>query len=123
MDFSPRLCRSALTATLCASLAAGPVPAAAQAKGPTIIRDAEIEQLMRDYLEPIAKAAGLRTGSVKVVLIGERPFNAFVADGKHIFMNTGALIELQDPERDHRRPRARERPHCGQDISYGCASS
>jgi predicted Zn-dependent protease len=89
--------RPAVAVALCVSLAAQPGPAVAEGKGPTLIRDTEIEQLMRDYLEPIAKAAALRTGSVKVVLIGERPFNAFVADGKHIFMNTGALIDAKTP--------------------------
>ncbi|MDJ1156705.1 M48 family metalloprotease [Chelatococcus sp. SYSU_G07232] len=78
-----------------AAMALSPLPAGAQQR--TIIRDTEIEQLMRDYVAPILKAAGIRSGSVKVVLIGDRSFNAFVADGRRIFINTGALIDSKTP--------------------------
>jgi predicted Zn-dependent protease len=74
-------------------------PAAAQPRngGLPIIRDAEIEQLMRDYTAPILKAAGLAQQNVQVVLINERTFNAFVMDGRRIFVNTGALYESKTP--------------------------
>ncbi|PZQ81063.1 MAG: peptidase [Ancylobacter novellus] len=64
---------------------------------PTIIRDAEIESLMRDYTRPIFKAAGLQQQNIQVVLIGDDSFNAFVADGKRIFINTGTLKKSQTP--------------------------
>lgn len=64
---------------------------------PTIIRDAEIEQLMRDYTRPIYKAAGLQQQNIQVVLIGDDSFNAFVADGKRIFINTGTLKKSDTP--------------------------
>ncbi|WP_425483433.1 M48 family metalloprotease [Ancylobacter pratisalsi] len=76
-------------------LAAG--PAHAQSRNPTIIRDAEIESLMRDYTRPIFKAAGLSQQNIQVVLIGDNAFNAFVADGKRIFINTGALKQSKTP--------------------------
>ncbi|MCS0493582.1 M48 family metalloprotease [Ancylobacter sp. MQZ15Z-1] len=76
-------------------LAAG--PARAQSRGPNIIRDAEIETLLRDYTRPIFKAAGLTQQNIKVVLIGDDSFNAFVADGKRIFINTGALKQAKTP--------------------------
>ncbi len=47
----------------------------------SFIRDAEIEQLMREYLDPLLGAAGLRKGFIRVVLVADRSFNAFVADG------------------------------------------
>src|SRR4051795_11849233 len=65
--------------------------------GLPIIRDAEIEQLMRDYTAPILKAAGLAQQNVQVVLINERAFNAFVMDGKRIFINVGALYDAKTP--------------------------
>src|SRR3954451_4787717 len=65
--------------------------------GLPVIRDAEIEQLMRDYTAPILKAAGLAQQNVQVVLINERAFNAFVMDGRRIFVNTGALYESKTP--------------------------
>ncbi|MFH3478205.1 MULTISPECIES: M48 family metalloprotease [unclassified Xanthobacter] len=61
------------------------------------IRDTEIEALLRDYTRPILKVAGLSQQNVEVVLINQRSFNAFVADGKRIFVNTGALIDSKTP--------------------------
>jgi predicted Zn-dependent protease len=65
--------------------------------GPPIIRDAEIEQLLRDYTQPILKAAGLASQNVQVVIINDRAFNAFVADGHRIFINSGALMQARTP--------------------------
>src|SRR5262245_43713595 len=62
-----------------------------------LIRDAEIEQLMRDYTAPILKAAGLAQQNVQVVLINDRAFNAFVMDGRRIFVNVGALYNAKTP--------------------------
>ncbi len=62
-----------------------------------MIRDAEIEQLMRDYTAPILKVAGLGNQNVKVVIINDNSFNAFVMDGHRIFVNVGALKEATTP--------------------------
>src|SRR4051812_12098463 len=79
----------------------GSQPVFAQPKGGAgglpIIRDAEIEQLLRDYTAPILKAAGLGQQNVQVVLINERAFNAFVMDGRRIFVNVGALYDSKTP--------------------------
>lgn len=72
------------------------VPAQAQGKLP-VIRDAEIEQLMREYTRPILKVANLAQQNIQVVLINDRSFNAFVADGRRIFVNTGALYDSKAP--------------------------
>jgi predicted Zn-dependent protease len=73
-----------------------PQPAAAQGNMP-VIRDTEIEQLLRDYTQPILRTAGLSNQNIKVVIINNRAFNAFVMDGKRIFVNTGALMESETP--------------------------
>src|SRR5436190_20764522 len=67
------------------------------ANGLPLIRDAEIEQLMRDYTAPILKVAGLAQQNVQVVLINARSFNAFVMDGRRIFINVGALYDSKTP--------------------------
>lgn len=73
-------------------------PAAAQApRGLPLVRDAEIEQLLRDYTAPIFKAAGIRSGAAKVILVSDRTFNAFVANGQKIFINVGAIMEAKTP--------------------------
>ncbi len=71
-------------------------PAVAQ-RAPVIIRDAEIESLMRDYAEPIFAAAGIGKGSVRIILIGDRSFNAFVTDGRRMFINVGAIMDSKTP--------------------------
>ena len=65
--------------------------------GPPVVRDAEIEQLLRDYTQPILQAAGLSKQNIQVVIINERAFNAFVADGRRIFINAGTLMDAQTP--------------------------
>jgi predicted Zn-dependent protease len=88
-----------VTAAALALAAAGapqPVPAQ-KGGGPPIIRDTEIENLLRDYTRPILKAAGLAQQNVRVVIINERSFNAFVADGHRIFVNSGALMDARTP--------------------------
>src|SRR6188474_2787410 len=74
-------------------------PASAQNAPPglPVIRDAEIEQLLRDYTAPILRAAGLGQQNVQVVLINARAFNAFVMDGRRIFVNVGALYDSKTP--------------------------
>jgi predicted Zn-dependent protease len=85
-------------ATACALVMADvPVRAQDPAKGLPLIRDAEIEQLLRDYTQPILRAAGLAQQNVHVAIINDRAFNAFVVDGHRIFMNAGALMEAQTP--------------------------
>jgi predicted Zn-dependent protease len=82
------------------ALAVPGTPARAQEKanlGLPFIRDAEIEQLMRDYTRPLLKAAGLSQQNIHVVLVNDRSFNAFVADAKRIFVNTGALLDSKTP--------------------------
>ncbi len=78
-------------------LVAGDIPARAQAPNLPIIRDAEIEQLLREYSTPILRAAGLSTQDIHIVIINDRSFNAFVADGRRIFVNSGALMDSTTP--------------------------
>jgi predicted Zn-dependent protease len=80
------------------ALAGAGAPARAQKdKGPPVVRDAEIEQLLREYTQPILRTAGLAQQNVQVVIINDRSFNAFVADGRRIFVNGGALMESETP--------------------------
>jgi predicted Zn-dependent protease len=66
-------------------------------KGPSLIRDAEIESLMRLYTKPIFQAAGLNPGSVHVYIINDPRINAFVAGGQRIFIHTGLLTQAKTP--------------------------
>ena len=73
------------------------LPARAQSKGPPVVRDAEIEQLLKEYTQPLLRSAGLAKQNVQVVIINDRSFNAFVADGRRIFVNGGALMDSETP--------------------------
>lgn len=66
-------------------------------RDPGAIRDAEIEALLRDYAAPILKVAGENARSVKIYILGDRTFNAFVADGRRMFFNAGALMQTDTP--------------------------
>jgi hypothetical protein len=97
----PRRKTSKLTAlATAAALAIAPVSVLAEPekeKGPPVIRDAEAEQLLRDYTRPILRAAGLEKQNIQIVIINEMAFNAFVADGRRIFVNSGAIMQSETP--------------------------
>jgi predicted Zn-dependent protease len=101
MAYGKPACRRLAALLAAAAVGVSPVaPASGQPraeKGLPIIRDAEIEQLLRDYTAPILQAAGLAQQNVQVVIINERAFNAFVMDGRRIFINAGALIDAKTP--------------------------
>ena len=91
-----------VTAIAVAAAGSGPAltPAHAQEaalRGMPVIRDTEMEQLLRDYAQPILRAAGLAQQNVRVVVLSDRAFNAFVMDGRHIFINAGTLYESKTP--------------------------
>ena len=65
--------------------------------GPTVIRDAEIEGLLRIYAGPIFKAAGINANAAHVVVIGAEGINAFVAGGQRIFVNSGLITRAPTP--------------------------
>ena len=55
------------------------------------------EQLLRDYTRPILRAAGLEKQNIQIVIINDSTFNAFVADGRRIFVNYGAIMQSETP--------------------------
>jgi predicted Zn-dependent protease len=87
---------TALTTAVAMALA----PMAAQAqemKGPPVLRDTETEQLLREYTRPILRVAGLEKHNIQMVIINQGVFNAFVADGRRIFVNYGAILQSETP--------------------------
>jgi predicted Zn-dependent protease len=103
LDLTPRKKASGLTAAVvAAALALGPaapvVPVRAeQGKGPALLRDTETEQLLREYTRPILRVAGLEKQNIQMVIINDGTFNAFVADGRRIFVNYGAILKSETP--------------------------
>jgi predicted Zn-dependent protease len=79
------------------ALVAAPMAAVAQEQKLAILRDTETEQLLRDYTKPILRVAGLEKQNIQVTIINQSVFNAFVADGRRIFVNHGALLQSETP--------------------------
>lgn len=96
MRLIPERARRAVAATL-AGVSLLTVPQAATAQGIPLIRDTEIENLLNDYARPVFKAAGLGSGRITVRIVNNEAFNAFVVDGRSVYIHTGALLQAQTP--------------------------
>lgn len=62
-----------------------------------LVRDTEIERLLKSYEDPILRVAGLEPAAVKMYLVQDSSINAFAAEGQNIFVNTGLLQQLHSP--------------------------
>lgn len=81
---------------IAALVALAPIAAEAQTRLP-LVRDAEIEALIRDYSLPLFKVSGISASNIQIYLIRSSAFNAFVADGRRMFINTGAIMQSDTP--------------------------
>ena len=90
-----RVIRTALALQIAAAVLLPARPSLAD--GVNIARDAEAEALIQDYARPIFKAAGVRVGSVQILLVPDNNFNAFVATATNMFVTTGAIIDSETP--------------------------
>ncbi|MDC1090215.1 M48 family metalloprotease [Emcibacteraceae bacterium] len=70
--------------------------ASAQGRGISILRDAEIEQIIRDITEPIFEAAELDKNAVATYLLNDTTINAFVMGGQNVFINSGLLLKAEN---------------------------
>ena len=94
-----RLSGSSVRARIGAALAAFFLFASAvqPAKAEGLIRDAEIEDTLRVWGEPLWEAAGLQPEDVSIYILDDPSINAFVAGGQNIFMHTGLLMAANRP--------------------------
>lgn len=92
---SRKALRVVVAAAYCAGLVAASAPAAAQ--GLPMVRDTEIENLLKDYARPIFRAAELSAQNIAVRIVKHDSFNAFVVDGRNVYMNTGTLVMAKTP--------------------------
>ena len=92
-----QLLHSAMISTLITALFIVATTKKIDARSLPIIRDREIERLINDYAQPILKAAGLGNSRVSIKIVKSRIFNAFVVDGRTVFINSGALMQSDTP--------------------------
>lgn len=88
--------RIALVAALVAGLSLSPVAAAAQDSNISLIRDTEIEAILRKDSEPIFAAAGVESKDIDILLIGSKDLNAFAGPGT-MGVFTGLILESENP--------------------------
>jgi predicted Zn-dependent protease len=70
---------------------------AAEAQTLSLIRDTEIETVLKEYSRPIFRAAGLGSGRISIRIVNHDSFNAFVLDGSNVYIHTGALQQSETP--------------------------
>jgi predicted Zn-dependent protease len=78
--------------------ALGAAIAGLPAHAASLIRDAEIERTLRNMSAPIFQAAGFRPESIDIYILNDPSMNAFVANGRNMFLNSGLLTKLETPE-------------------------
>lgn len=87
----------AAAAVFAASLALTPAATYAESGGGgvPVVRDAEAEALLNDYLRPILKVAGVSAPAIR--LVPSDAFNAFVTGRGNMFVNVGTIIQSETP--------------------------
>ncbi len=83
---------TAVFTSLCVAFSSSSALAAA-----TLIRDAEIEQTLRIYTDPLLLAANIQPRNVRLFIVQDDSINAFVAGGMNIFVNTGLILNTSKP--------------------------
>ena len=63
----------------------------------SLIRDTEIEATLREFSDPIIRAAGLNPKSVDIYIVNDSSLNAFVTRGQNMFFHTGLILEAGTP--------------------------
>lgn len=65
--------------------------------GASLINDTETEKLLYKLVEPLAVAANIPDGRLKIHIINEEDFNAFVRGGEDVYVYTGLLKQIKSP--------------------------
>ncbi len=87
----------AAMAVLAAFILPGAPRAVAQDGPVALIRDSEIESILKAEATPLLRAAGLNPDAVHIYIVNDRTLNAFVAGGQNLFLNTGLIMKTKNP--------------------------
>ncbi|WP_395462843.1 M48 family metalloprotease [Wolbachia endosymbiont of Cantharis cryptica] len=63
----------------------------------SIIRDSEVEVMVKELAQPLFSAAGIDGDQIKVFIINDNSINAFVIDNNSIFIHLGLLQYSTEP--------------------------
>ena len=67
------------------------------ARSATLINDTEIERGITEIIMPVAQAANISADRLKIYIVRDDDFNAFVRGGEDIFIYTGLLKQIKTP--------------------------
>jgi len=90
--------RGAAGATFAAAALALVALTPAQAHAQSLIRDAEIEDTLRVYCDPIFTAAGLDPKDIHIYIVQDQSLNAFVSGGQNVFIHTGLIMAARSAD-------------------------
>lgn len=71
--------------------------AAGQASAQSMIRDTEIEGIIRGWADPVFVAMGLNPTDIEVLLVNDNDLNAFATRGRIMGVNTGLILRTKNP--------------------------
>lgn len=63
----------------------------------TVIRDSEIEDMLKDYIDPLFRVSGLTPGSENIILIIDPQLNAAATVGNIIIIHSGFILQAKSP--------------------------
>lgn len=64
----------------------------------SLINDTETERVITELIEPLAAAANIPDGRLRVHIINDNEFNAFVMGGEDVYVYTGLLTQIKSPD-------------------------
>ncbi len=67
------------------------------ARGATLINDTETEKLLTKIVAPLATAANIPESRLKIHIVADDDFNAFVMGGEDVYIYTGLLTQIKSP--------------------------
>ncbi|WP_292080595.1 MULTISPECIES: M48 family metalloprotease [Brevundimonas] len=94
MRWLPRSASRALAAAATALMA---VSVAGQASAQSLIRDTEVEGIVREWADPVFVAMGLNPNDIEVLLVNDNDLNAFATRGRIMGVNTGLILRTKTP--------------------------
>ena len=67
----------------------------------SVINDTEAESVLGELVAPLAAAANIPDERLKIHIINDDDFNAFVAGGEDVYVYTGLLKQIKTPDALH----------------------
>ena len=67
------------------------------ANAASLINDTQVERLLTELISPLATAANIPDGRLRVHIVNDDDFNAFVMGGDDVYVYTGLLTQIKTP--------------------------